>query len=199
MGRNHFSIFCVIGFGLLGNIRSSAQTHNWEVQLFLDHTGAHSFFYQNKFTQSIYWAAIYISSPIGNFINATSLGSGVELASSGVPKFLFWLYQEIFPDIISKRIWGPEIFNTNLIRHDLTVGSWILGSYMIGGSPYIISFCVVQISISIYLLNAFSRKYFIAVYLFLCVLWVCSIFENYLSFPPFILSLPLTLLILKWN
>lgn len=120
-------------FGLAGDLRTKAQTgdENFSVENIMGATEADSVFYEQQYLAPLYWAYLYISSPMANFQKTINDFENHQENSGGL-KFVVY---EVLPDVVGKRVatlFGLEEENSPLSRiiDFLTVGTIFADSFV---------------------------------------------------------------------
>jgi hypothetical protein len=145
-------------FGFIGNVRTANQlTTNYQGDsddLILMIGNAKPEFYNTGLPKELFWAYIYLSSPLANLQENISFGRDKNIVNQNYTDFLV---SEIVPDFISKRINGMQGREENpslLIHPALNVGTVYLGSYyylswigLILMGTFIMAFPIVYISL----------------------------------------------------
>lgn len=175
----------LMGFGLLGNIRTAADVSADDV--FLAIGDARDSFRQSVIPKSFFWGFIYISSPIANLQLSMDTKDKPASANSGAGNFLV---HEYLWDAISKKYdkaYGTEPINFAQINDAFNVGSIFARPYMYAGlAGMVLMFLFVWLVSLLYslLLDA-NSPYYVTYLCFFNALIVLCVFDNMLTFTPF--------------
>lgn len=180
-------------FGLAGDLRTKAQTgdEDFTVENIMRATEADSVFYEQQYLAPLYWAYLYISSPMANFQNTINDFENHQEASGGL-KFVVY---EVLPDVVGKRLatlFGYEEENSPLSRiiDFLTVGTIFADSFVfIGWFGPIIMLILMFFTPLIFLQLCPKNSFFYIQFSICTILLVLCCFSNMLVYASLSLML----------
>jgi len=187
------SILIVIYFfGILGNYRMTKTISN---DYFLEVSQATSKFKKSIIPKEFMWTYIYISSPLGNLQNTIQNNPKINY------RFKDFIFTELFPDFLSKRISSivnvQRVEKINRLTTFITVGTIYSRSYiLLGWLGIIIMYIFLVIMTFLYILVIPSNsQYYITGISILCSFMFFNTFTNmiYFSGLSFQLVYPLVL------
>lgn len=188
-------------FGLAGDLRTKAQTgdENFTVENIMRATDADTVFSEQQFLSPLYWAYLYISSPMANFQNTINEYENHQEGSGGL-KFVIY---EILPDVVGKRVatlFGYEEENSPLARviDFLTVGTIFADSFVFIGWYGPIIMLIMMIITPLFFLQLCPKNSLFYVQFSICtILLVLCTFSNMLVYASLSLMLFYPLLLIR--
>ncbi|MCT6663643.1 oligosaccharide repeat unit polymerase family protein [Enterobacter mori] len=180
-------------FGLAGDLRTKAQTgdENFTVENIMRATEADSVFTLQQSLSPLYWAYLYISSPMANFQNTINEYENHREESGGL-KFVVY---EVLPDVVGKRVatlFGYDEENSPLARviDFLTVGTIFADSFVFIGWYGPIIMLMLMIATPLFFLQMCTKDSFFYVQFSICtILLVLCTFSNMLVYASLSLML----------
>ncbi|MFN3068178.1 hypothetical protein ACKWMY_08670 [Serratia sp. J2] len=190
-------------FGVAGDLRSKAQTgdNDFSISNIMNSTQASLEFQNNTYLSPLYWAYLYLSSPVANFQNTVDL----NYTHSEIDGSLKFIVYEILPDIAGKRIatlggYDEEYSPLSRVVDFLTVGTIFADSFIFIGwyGPLILSLLLLLTPIVFLSICPKNKMYYVQLSICTIILVLCT-FSNMLVYSTLSLQLFYPLVFRKYR